>query len=98
MMAKGVKIGYSTHGVIICHGKSEYLLFTILKRRLKLRVEIDGDKHGGKSVQIRSIPNYLRRQDFKSVSAFTSKNALGQYASVRQKKLASDFKIFFVMD
>ena len=98
MTSLRVKKGYATHCVIICHGKSEYLFFTTIKRILKTPIEIDGDKNGGKSVQIRSIPHFLQRQDYKDFPSFTRKGAVGQYACVNHRALSSDFKIFFVMD
>ncbi len=82
--------------VVIVHGKSEKHLCDYIKSNLKLKIDIYGDKHGGKSIQITSLNRFLNNMKFKSLNNFI-KNYENDFPN-NMKKLPKDFKIFIIMD
>lgn len=85
--------------VVIVHGKSEKQICEYIKSNLRLKIEVISDKKGEKSIQINSLMHILSDSRFKSLNAF-----LNHYDDVeiifekKKRKLASDFKIFIIMD
>ncbi|AAO05073.1 MULTISPECIES: hypothetical protein [Staphylococcus] len=79
----------STNCLIICHGKSEYLLANYLKSNLRIPAKIVSDKNGKKSIQINSLKNLFSGKYFKS------KNILENHYGLN---INENFKIFIIMD
>lgn len=75
--------------MIICHGKSEFLLANHLKSTLRLPIKIVAEKNGDNSIQINSLNNFLNRKDFKNSNEFIRKYKL---------KIDNSLKVFVVMD
>lgn len=83
--------------VVIVHGKSEKQLCQHIKQKLRLRIEIESDKKGEKSIQITSLDKLLNNKKFKNQAAFLK---AFPYVEMDKngKNINSDFKIFIIMD
>lgn len=77
--------------IVIVHGKSEKQICDFIKSKLRIRIEIESDKNGEKSIQITSLKNTLNRTKFKNF------DKLKTYFEI-DKTLSDDFKIFIIMD
>lgn len=78
--------------IVICHGKSEVQMCKFLKTKLRLRIEVESDKNGEKSIQILSLMKFLNNTIYKTKKAFLT------HYSDDIDKLTDDFKIFIIMD
>ena len=58
-------------GVVIAHGKSEFLLAEHIKSNLHLPIEIYANKNGSTSIQINGLMNILGNNVFKSKNSFS---------------------------
>ena len=56
--------------IIIVHGKSEKQICEYIKSKLRLKLEIYGDKNGEKSIQITSVMKTLENSIFKTKEKF----------------------------
>ncbi|MDE6141273.1 MAG: hypothetical protein K2G03_01580, partial [Bacilli bacterium] len=83
--------------VVIVHGKSEKQICQHIKQKLRLRIEIESDKNGEKSIQITSLNKLLNNKKFKSKEVFL-KNFPGVEVDEKRKNICHDFKIFIIMD
>ena len=84
-------------GIVICHGKSEKLICGFIKSNLRIKIEIDSDKKGKKSIQITSVIKFLNGEKYKNVSSF-KKNFDDIEPIKDRKKLPDYFKVFIIMD
>lgn len=85
--------------VVICHGKSEKQMCDFLKSNLRIRIAVESDKKGEKSIQITSVMKVLNGKKFKSFSDFTRTFEDVEIVHNKTKKyLAEDFRIFIIMD
>lgn len=85
--------------VVICHGKSEKQMCDFLKSNLRIRLAVESDKKGEKSIQITSIMNTLNGKKFKTFSDFTKTFDDVEICKNKTKKYLHDnFKIFIIMD
>lgn len=70
-----------------------------LKSNLRIRIAVESDKKGEKSIQITSVMKILNGKKFKTFSDFTKNFEDVEICRVKTKKfLADDFKIFIIMD
>lgn len=83
--------------VVIVHGKSEKQICQHIKQKLRLRIEIESDKNGEKSIQITSLNKLLNNKKFKSKTAFL-RNFPYIELDESGKDISPDFKIFIIMD
>ena len=82
--------------VVICHGKSEKQMCEFLKSNLRIRIAIESDKKGEKSIQITSVMKMLNGRKFKTLQSFMQ--TFDDVESFSPKRLSDDFKIFIIMD
>lgn len=83
--------------VVIVHGKSEKQICQHIKQKLRLRIEIESDKNGEKSIQITSLNKILNNKKFKNKASFL-KNFPYVELDKTEKNINPDFKIFIIMD
>lgn len=85
--------------IVICHGKSEVQIFNFIKSNLRLKLEVESDKKGEKSIQITSIHHTLEGGKFNTFENFTRAFEDAEIVRVKTKKRLSDtFKLFIIMD
>ncbi len=82
--------------VVVVHGKSELQICQYIKQKLRLKIEIESDKHGEKAIQITSIKHILNNKKFKTKSAFLKYFEFIELEN--DKTIKNNFKIFFIMD
>lgn len=83
-----------TIGLVICHGKTEYLMAKYIISNLHLKMEKDAKDHGEHSIQITSLIRFLNSSHYKSKSAFADK-----FLSVgTELDDPNNFKVFIIMD
>lgn len=83
-----------TIGIVICHGKTEYLMIGYIVSNLHLKMEKDARDHGEHSIQITSIINFLKSSPYKNRKAFIEK-FLSDGSELDDP---DNFKVFIVMD
>ena len=88
--------GNYTKAIVIVHGKCELIMAQYIKNNLRLKMEIQADKKGNKSIQITSLMNYLNRQEFATRLEFDNKFFDIDYDEDTKKFI--NFKIFIIMD
>lgn len=81
--------------IVIVHGKSELQICKYIKSNLRLKIELEADKKGEKSIQINSILSYLSKTQFKNMKNFSE---CYTDAPIEKKKFIRDLKIFIIMD
>lgn len=100
-MVRKRKINYC-RAIIICHGKSEKLLFDKIKSVLRIKIEVRGNDNGNSSIKIQGIANYLQRQEYQNRKDFCNTFfGTGFSDLLSSKQLTSRIqkvKIFVVMD
>lgn len=96
-MPKKSKINY-LKAIVIAHGKSEVQLCDFIKSNLRLKIHIEADKKGEKSIQITSILTWLNNTNFKTKAAFLKKFEDINLIDEKKKIISSDFKVFIIMD
>ncbi len=79
--------------IIICHGKSEKILFDRIATCFGIKVIAWADKKGNKSIEINSVRKILQRRDFKQL--FKNK-----FSSCKFDNMGNplNLRIFFVLD
>jgi len=87
-----------TKAVIIVHGKSELHMCKYIKKNLRLKVEIESEKKGEKSIQISGLINFLQGRNFSNLSNFIKKYDDIEVTGRGQKRELKNFKIFMIMD
>lgn len=80
--------------IVMVHGKSELQICSFIKSNLKIKLEIESDHKGKKSIQITSIMKRLNGQKFKDFVFF--KNYFDDI-EYKNKKLLN-FRFFIIMD
>lgn len=80
--------------IVICHGKSEKSLFDRIASCLGIPIAVWADKKGKKSVEINSVRNILKRDDF-TPTYFKDKFS-GCHFNDKGKPIK--LKVFFVLD
>ena len=80
--------------IVMVHGKSELQICSFIKSNLKIKMEIESDQKGEKSIQITSIMNRLNGKKYKEFSYF--KNTFSDIEYNKKKLL--NFKFFIIMD
>lgn len=83
-----------TIGIVICHGKTEYLMIRYIVSNLHLKMEKDAHDHGEHSIQITSIINFLKSSPYKNRKTFIEK-FLSDGSELNDP---DNFKVFIVMD
>lgn len=83
--------------VVIVHGKSEKQICQHIKQKLRLRIEIESDKNGEKSIQITSLNKILNNKKFKNKASFLKSFPYIELDKTG-KNINPDFKIFIIMD
>ena len=58
--------------IIICHGKSEKILFSKLKSLLKLPIKVVANDNGNSSIKIQGIRSYLNQKNLKAKKTFAN--------------------------
>lgn len=100
-MKKHRKTNYC-RAIIICHGKSELILFSRLKSILRLPIITESNEKGKSSVKIQGIESFFRREEFNDKKAFCKKFFQEEYGDLRKQKkfqsLLNQLRIFTVMD
>lgn len=85
--------------IAICHGKSEKQLSDFLKSNLRIRIYIESDKKGEKSIQITSVMNILNGKKYNTLNNFIREFSDVEICKNKTKKqLSPEFKIFIIMD
>lgn len=82
--------------VVIVHGKSEKIICEHIKSNLRLNIHIASEKNGASSIQITSLLNFLKRDEYKSLNNFLRE--FTDKLPLDIKNLPEDFKIFTIMD
>ena len=80
-------------GIIIVHGKSEYLLAEHIKSNLHLPIGIYGESKGKTSIQIDSLITVLGNNIFKNQNSLLKK-----YIIEKEKKNLKNFFVMPIMD
>ena len=95
-MAFSYKESY-TNGVVICHGKSEWLMSKHIASNLHLRIKSYAKDNGKHSIQITALEGLLSSKPFNRQSAFVAEYPIEEVGKGKNKKLAN-FKLFIIMD
>lgn len=95
-MAPNYKENY-VNGVVICHGKSEWLMARYISSNLHLRVKPYAKDKGKHSIQITALKNLLSSNPFNKQSAFIAEYPVEVEGKGKNKKLVN-FKLFIIMD
>lgn len=82
-------------GIVVVHGKSEFLLVRYITTNLHLRIKPVGKDNGKSSIQINGLKNYLSQSEFRSLSSFAKKYGI-EYD--KRNKCLKNFKLFIIMD
>lgn len=80
-------------GIIIAHGKSEFILAEHIKSNLHLPIEIFALKNGKTSIQIDGLMNILGNSIFKNKKEFKR-----NFIVEEEKKIFKDFFVMPIMD
>lgn len=80
--------------IVMVHGKSELQICSFIRSNLRIKLEIESDKKGEKSIQITSIMNRLNGKNFKKFDDFKRKFDDIEYKG----KSLENFKFFIIMD
>lgn len=83
-----------TRILVICHGKTEYLMCRHIKSNLKLRMEVYANQNGKSSIQITSLMNVLNNRIFSSKKRFCDTHNV-EYT---KGYVPVDFRIYIIMD
>lgn len=85
--------------IVICHGKSEKQMCDFIKSNLRIRLAVESDKKGEKSIQVTSVMKTLNGKKFKTFNHFVdSFEDVEQLHDKTKKFLNDDFKIFIILD
>lgn len=85
--------------IVIVHGKSEKQICDFIKSKLRLKLHVESDKNGEKSIQITSVMNTLKNTNYKNETVFLKCFDDIELVSKGKKDVISDkFKIFIIMD
>lgn len=95
-MASNYKENY-VNGVVICHGKSEWLMSKHISSNLHLNVKSYAKDKGKHSIQITSLKTLLTTKPFNKQSAFVAEYPVEEVGKGKNKKLAN-FQLFIIMD
>ncbi len=95
-MASNYKENY-VNGVVICHGKSEWLMSRHISSNLHLRVKSYAKDKGKHSIQITALKNLLLSNPFNKQSSFVAEYPVEEAGKGKNKKLVN-FKLFTIMD
>ncbi len=81
--------------VVIVHGKSEKQIVQYIKQKLRLKIAIESEKNGEKSIQITSLKNVLSNKKF-----CIEENFIKYFCDAERVdgKIPEYFKIFIIMD
>lgn len=80
--------------VIVCHGLSEFVVFSEIKRLLRIPMEVYFDHNNG--LNIESIPKFLTVRFMKNPGSFRKEFS---HAPIKCSKNGfEDFRLYFVMD
>lgn len=83
--------------VVIVHGKSELQICQFIRMQLRIKMEIESDKNGEKSIQITSLMNRLNGGIFKTKTKFL-KRYEDELDYDKKNKVIKNFKVFIIMD
>ncbi len=72
--------------VVICHGKSEKQLCDFIKSNLRIRIAVESDEKGEKSIQITSVMNTLNGKKFKTMAGFMREFSDVEIRKIKTKK------------
>ena len=95
-MAPNYKENY-VNGVVICHGKSEWLMAKHISSNLHLRVKLYAKDKGKYSIQITALKKLLTSKPFNKQSAFVAEYPVEEVGKGKNKRL-ENFKLFIIMD
>ena len=95
-MAFNYKENY-VNGVVICHGKSEWLMSRHISSNLHQNVKTYSKDKGKHSIQITALKKLLTSKPFNKQSAFVAEYPVEEVGKGKNKKLAN-FKLFIIMD
>ncbi len=85
--------------IVIVHGKSEKQMCDFIKSKLRIRLIVESDKKGEKSIQINSVMNTLNGRKFRlQANFFREFEDAVIYENNLKGKLSEDFRIFIIMD
>ncbi|WP_242364230.1 hypothetical protein [Limosilactobacillus antri] len=93
-----IREAHYCRAIIICHGKSELLLFSRLKSILRLPIEVVGSDNGKSSVKIQGLESFLRRDEYRTKKAFCRNFFRESYRAKTFPHLITQVKVFAVMD
>lgn len=100
-MVRRRKLKYC-RAIIICHGKSEKLLFDKIKSVLRIKIAVRGNDNGNSSIKIQGIANYLQRQEYQHkkdfCNTFFGTDCRDVLTSKQLNSMIQKVKIFVVMD
>lgn len=82
-----------TKAIVIVHGKSEHDIVKYIKSKLRIPIEIYSRSNG--SIEISSVNDILKNQDFVDVNGFLNKFPK---VELDEKKKPKNVKIFMIMD
>lgn len=81
--------------LVIVHGKSELQIAQFLRQKLKLPIEILGEKKGKNSIQITSIMKKLQDTEHRDLDAFQKKYLRINVTGKGKKRVINNFKFFY---
>lgn len=95
-MSPTPKLNY-VKGIVICHGKSEYLLSRFITTNLHLNVKTFARDKGNNSIQITSLMTVLNAKPFNKARSFLDEYPVEVKGKGKKLQLCN-FKIFIIMD
>lgn len=73
--------------VVICHGKSEKQLCYFIKSNLRIRIAVESDKKGEKSIQITSVMNTLNGKNLRQWQASCVNFLMWRFVKLKPKNI-----------
>lgn len=95
-MALPLKMNY-VNGVVICHGKSEYLMSRYITTNLHLNIKTYAKDKGKNSIQITSLMTVLKSSPFDKPRSFLDQYPVDHNGTGKNVQLFN-FKLFMIMD
>ncbi|MBE6524744.1 MAG: hypothetical protein E7Z65_07770 [Thermoplasmata archaeon] len=84
-----------TDFIVICHGKSEVILAKWLQSRTRVRINVDSNNGGERSVMINSLNQFLDENGYRNSSSLKRRFPNIEY---KNRIGLKDLRIFTLMD
>lgn len=84
--------------LVICHGKTEYIITRYIISNLHISAEIHAKDKGKSSLQITRLNKELQSSVFADIDSFSAYFGAEVLGKGKSKHLSDDFKVFIIMD